>query len=82
MRADEIGSQLARELKPVYQYRNGRWLRRQANGWGYTSVPRLTIWNAMVARKRVGVVPSKKLADDIQHYLERFLDQPSPVAWR
>jgi hypothetical protein len=82
MRADEIGSQLARELKHAYQYRNGRWLHRQPHGWSYTSVPRLAIWNAMVSRKRAGVVPSKSLADDIQRYLEVVLDQRTQFAER
>jgi hypothetical protein len=75
MRADEIGAQLAGELKNVYQYRHGRWLERRTNGWGYASVPRLVIWDSMVKRKRAGVVPSKSLADDIQRYLEVYLNQ-------
>ncbi len=70
MRADEIGAQLVGELKNVYQYRYGRWLQRRTTGWGYTTPPRLVIWQAMVARKRAGVMPSTALADDIQHYLE------------
>ncbi len=74
MRADEIGQQLARELKNRYLYQQGRWLYRESKGWGYASVPRLAIWNAMVARKRAGVVPSKALADDIQRYLEVYLN--------
>jgi hypothetical protein len=70
MTADEIGAALASELKHVYQYRQGRWLYRQGNRWGYTSPPRLFIWLAMYARKRAGVVPSSALADDIQRSLE------------
>ena len=70
MQAYEIAIQLIDEVKPLYQYRSGRWLFRHSNQWHYSSAPRLMIWQAMVSRKRLGVVASSALADEIQHSLE------------
>ena len=70
MQAHEIAVQLIEDVKPLYQYRHGRWLIRHSNRWRYTSAPRLMIWQAMASRKHNGVVPSPTLADEIQHCLE------------
>ena len=70
MPAHEIAIQLIEEVKPLYQYQHGRWLYRNSNQWRYTSAPRLIIWQAMASRKHAGVVPSRTLADEIQHCLE------------
>ena len=70
MHAHEIAVQMIEEVKPLYQYRHGRWLYRNSNQWRYTGAPRLIIWQAMASRKHAGVVPSPTLADEIQHCLE------------
>ncbi|MBZ0289925.1 MAG: hypothetical protein K8I30_20040 [Anaerolineae bacterium] len=70
MGAHEIAVELLEDLKPLYQYRHGRWLYRDGSGWRYANVPRLLIWQAMVARRRAGVVPSPVLADEVQRWLE------------
>ena len=70
MQAHEIAIQLVEEVKPLYQYRHGRWLLRHSNQWRYTNAPRLIIWQAMASRKHIGVVPSPTLADEIQRCLE------------
>lgn len=75
MHAHEIAIQLLDEVKPFYQYRQGRWLYRDSNRWRYTSAPRLLIWQAMTARKRTGVVPSPALADDIQRRMEVLFER-------
>jgi hypothetical protein len=70
MGAHEIANELLEDLKPLYQYRHGRWLYRDGIQWRYANVPRLLIWQAMVAHRRVGVVPSPTLADEVQRCLE------------
>ena len=79
MQAQEIALQLIDDVKPLYQYRHGRWLIRQSNQWRYTNAPRLLIWQAMACRKHNGVVPSPTLADEIQRCLEVVFEKQQRV---
>ena len=81
MQAEEIAAQLADDVKKIYQYQYGRWFYRHMNKWQTATAPRLIIWQAMVARKRAGVVPSTALADEIQRCLElRFEKRYTPIS--
>lgn len=81
MPAYEIAIEMVDDLKKDYRYQGGQWFYRSTNRWRCATPPRLTIWQAMMERKRLGVNPSTDLANDIQKCLEAVLEnRRKPVA--